>query len=1350
MSLELIYKHNKSDYLVLKQYLLLGGATKSQSNTIISEKDLISYIEDNTKSSFSARYEDDGKLSNIIANNGLSSGELAIREGGEYNGLVIRALEDIKPILTDTRIVRGIKHLMTGDIQKAIGVLRLTDEVYEYSTKSNSTGGNSNGIGLIYAVLQKWLDINDIPIPKEYIDKASGITLTPNLIKWIESFNWAPILGRFEIVEIGHNKNYSIVPESWIGRVFDDANQLHLAMDKLEWRKGKPPVNFCAIYAMDIKTVSKIYTLAKNKSDTDLINAKVRIGMKMFVTKGVIRSDINIFSSAKEYKTWYQSLPLNCNILMFDLHGDNFDKKISIAFNYNELFEATPIYQKKRSVGLLVSTLQKLLRRGPTCSKALTEVLTELWRSPAYNLPEQQFFRVNACRQLAWRLFITSIEDVRAFTTTDNSKVLIMPDLAILAAICNGYLDTQFNQFVFDKLLLTALNVQRINKKWDALNHVPQLKQEIPFKDQHNNFLNAFVALQYYMPTREWDYFLLQISFNFIHKGLNPDLTLDIMNTDRIYDQSNDVAGEDAMLAGCDMHPFPNLLLVFQGSLPFIPYDPSKHTTLSLWNFIWDYSSAVNFRLEPKVINSLDQQMLDILKNIQRRILYFNVETDSIIKLANKYPIYPEPKNTNIMDKIPITTLTKRTAFILLFGQKRSYIYKKKRYDIIIAGHDFDDPNSGLLKVKYLTNNNESKYLEGDLRLEIEQDFLKDFADELDDVPDAPLGFKWIWPDTKKITIRADTKDKIRFFVNDVEIKAYDASNVLVRLPKIKPIKTPTDITHIIKRATYQDLTLLNTIDDYQINILMRELHEKNYPLFDWIDLVLSSNLPNDVWRSIYVKLFNNKENEILIGPVDGRGHALRDSINYLYEGTIWRIFNMFSMLYPKAIKTTNAVKSLKFKIDRSTSQYLDLIRCLNNLTFRKDQQTTVKSVDNTTQIKIKTKLWPHQQSTVTKILQDIDLGKKGLGDASNVGAGKTLTALAVMAGLYTKLYTKSKSKSNSSFLVLLPTTHLFKTWKDEIEKHCQGYLMVFQEANGDLTSELKSNSILITTLGRMRDHPINQSWIFVVIDECLSVQNKNALQTEEAWKQIIVSQFGVLMMSATFFRTRFDKLFYMIKMLNTGLPENKKYLDAILAESIVLNIPIKTREWISTYHPFDLIPSVRKLYDELLDTDLNSDKLYIKLQTFLFDNFDYVSAFQDVINKCTKDKRRCLVYAKSKHEADLLSTKIKNLSRFPDLTGRHLVISYTEGTYGLNNLIYLDTIITRFPEPDKLPQMKGRLDRPNQLSNILHIEYIYIQDTIDRGGMIRLEMANNFYNDYLMPLAEFYEISLGKTKSKS
>ena len=103
--------------------------------------------------------------------------------------------------------------------------------------------------------------------------------------------------------------------------------------------------------------------------------------------------------------------------------------------------------------------------------------------------------------------------------------------------------------------------------------------------------------------------------------------------------------------------------------------------------------------------------------------------------------------------------------------------------------------------------------------------------------------------------------------------------------------------------------------------------------------------------------------------------------------------------------------------------------------------------------------------------------------------------------------------------------------------------------------------------------------------------------------------------------------------------------------------------------------------------------------------------------------------------------------TRYPDTTGEHLAISYTEGTYGLNNLIYLDTIVTRFPEPDKLPQMKGRLDRPNQEKDILNIEYIYIEDTIDQAGMIRLEMANNFYNNYIMPLAEFYDIAVGRKK---
>ena len=78
--------------------------------------------------------------------------------------------------------------------------------------------------------------------------------------------------------------------------------------------------------------------------------------------------------------------------------------------------------------------------------------------------------------------------------------------------------------------------------------------------------------------------------------------------------------------------------------------------------------------------------------------------------------------------------------------------------------------------------------------------------------------------------------------------------------------------------------------------------------------------------------------------------------------------------------------------------------------------------------------------------------------------------------------------------------------------------------------------------------------------------------------------------------------------MLNSGLPENKEYLDAILAESIVSNITdIKLENGRLNYNPFKLSKKLRKEYDAILDKDLASDKLYIKLQSFLFDNFDYV-----------------------------------------------------------------------------------------------------------------------------------------------
>jgi hypothetical protein len=52
------------------------------------------------------------------------------------------------------------------------------------------------------------------------------------------------------------------------------------------------------------------------------------------------------------------------------------------------------------------------------------------------------------------------------------------------------------------------------------------------------------------------------------------------------------------------------------------------------------------------------------------------------------------------------------------------------------------------------------------------------------------------------------------------------------------------------------------------------------------------------------------------------------------------------------------------------------------------------------------------------------------------------------------------------------------------------------------------------------------------------------------------MSTCGVLMLSATFFRSNFASLFYMIRMLRSPLPRTKEFLPAILHEHIVCEIP--------------------------------------------------------------------------------------------------------------------------------------------------------------------------------------------------
>jgi hypothetical protein len=312
--------------------------------------------------------------------------------------------------------------------------------------------------------------------------------------------------------------------------------------------------------------------------------------------------------------------------------------------------------------------------------------------------------------------------------------------------------------------------------------------------------------------------------------------------------------------------------------------------------------------------------------------------------------------------------------------------------------------------------------------------------------------------------------------------------------------------------------------------------------------------------------------------------------------------------------------------------------------------------------------------------------------------------------------------------------------------------VILFNEVNYKTFQIIKKNTIVISTLGKMRDYPIikhiEKKWSLVVIDECLSVQNRDALQTEEAWRQIINSHYGVLMMSATFFRSRFDKLFYMLKMLQSNLPENDcEYLDCILNEHMICNITENDRVWKTNINKIKMNSKIKLEYDKIKKEEISNEQKYIKLQKLIYDKVDYVCIFNDLITKLTinEPEKKILVYGNSKHEADNISDKNKKLfGRYPDISKNIVVVALSEATYGLNDLVKYDTLIIRPPMPDLLPQIKGRLDRSGQKSKILNLEYVLLDDcSVEEASLFRLDMANNFYNNYIMPLAEFYDMAV-------
>ena len=1210
---------------------------------------LIEHVKKSTKNSYET-HQRDGKDIPNVANLGGKIGDIAkLERRGEYHAIAVKLLEDLKPLLTENFIIRILVMLKKEDYITPLSLLGLSS------------------LDQLQYILHKWMSV----ATHDYDGSLKGSKKKYHIFdEWINTVTHDPLLGRIQVVEIGHNDktSNSVVPPDWIDMEFSNGSEMHKQMDQLESRIGKPPVTYCIIYSMVIQ-----------KNDTLITNIKnLKYDTIFYLDWLGSRFDTTMVSKSRGED--YQYVKYDRIMIGFKL-DDIFEPKEKTADAHDQ--------SKLREVGVLVSRLQKSIRRGRYGSKALIETIDSLNVSPNYNLPEHNFLRVSASKQMVWRLFISILEDCRPYTAIDEPSLLV---LILLTLITQKIQEYKFTKSVLSSIKLLALLAQYNDDPNDLYNwrsQTPATKTLlIKNSDFHNSISLALghiimmsgdnkMLRQYYSETELFEPFMKPIELSRTKWKKTLSTKKYILHNESIY--------KDIVLASIDMHNKTNIILYYQACIPI------SMTTREISGYIWDISSGYNIRSGKSKPNN-DK----LLRSIQT---YFYENSDKHIKKKNTTVKYVIP--TEFVE-IKRNAIIKRISFLILFGTK--YRYRGK--EVILAGTK-ETPARVKINNEWVNHND----------LDILNSYPKKII-VLTDI-DPPFGYKW-----SKTKITTEIIDGYPM-IDNIKVPYFDGSSVL------KPIIP--EINKTIGNNIYKKIIQIFSGIDIDFPDLLYFRKHRLKEIFNWIPKKSDMKiLDMELLMLTYTKIFNQFNNIIMIGPVTRNGNKMQNSINYLLEGKLWAIFNLFTYIYPETFKLSGG---LNFSIKKNTSGYAHLIQTLETILFNK------KTITGQIPI-IKTELWDHQKDSVSRIIAGFKSGHHGFGDSSDVGSGKTLTSLKIAAELI-----KNNTITYSGILVMLPGNKLIKTWKDELNKHTEGFNIIFQKNSSDI-GPIKRNTIVITTMGRMRDHFVNHKWLLVIIDECLTVQNKNALQTESAWKQSLMSKH-LVMMSATFFRTRFDKLYYMLKMLQTGLPERREYLETILLESIVSQVSGFKRKWTSKFNHFELDSVSRNEYDIIERSNLSTELKFAKLTSFLVTNAkankSIIKQLSKIIKQMEYKHHKCLIYARAKEEADFWSKEL-NIPIYPE-KGNHCIVTYHNGTYGINDLIIYDTLVLRPPPPDLLPQIKGRLDRPGQKSDNLHIEYFVMKNTIEEGLILRLNIASQFIQKYIMPLAKFYDISVNYKK---
>jgi hypothetical protein len=1121
--------------------------------------------------------------------------------------------------------------------------------------------------------------------------------------------------------------------EPLLGQRFENGTAFHQTLDTLPHRVGQPATRFAAIHSCTVRSAD---SWASGPEITGRICAtQTRVDTILWIQVGLEHtvSRVTAMTSNLPDDYRYALLPTLNRQVKGVQHT-----ALLLAFSTTPDYVPAPRGSSPLTTGLAQSLLQKAIRRRS--HSAASQAVEALMHAPTIHRPDLRFAACSGTRQLIWRLVICALEDVRPF-----SGIASLMELALVAHFDPSF---RLSAPMYEQLRTLAVKLCDVPTRWDwkhwSMVHSKRgRRQKEPHPDADTllrcmgthpvkpSVLCAF----YHMPCLAADLQLLLALLQAPPQEILPELDSVPVFRPRHPQQLH----EAALLAACDNHSNPFILLQVQAEHHQIPSPLS--TTLQVAKVMWDHSSSINLRLGRKVCPAALQPLLATIQAVQAQL------PPAFTPLQTQWPlpvgVYPLP---------PLSPMERREAFLSLFGETRRYQSVRVTLCGTVESPFLVQAGAGVDPFSFLT---------GEKQQEGEKRFLEEagrgFVVQL---PPAPLGRAWKMTGS---SVTVTVMEGYHCAVNGLECPLFDAEPLLDQSQTGLRILSLSDLPALncyVHEALYLApaihhghlcSTLIAAADSLKVDA---------HTVWSWLQVACESPLSQSVWRDLLCKLrmYDRQGGYVDVHPVDRRGKSQDKAVSYQTEGTMLRLLSLLCVLYPHLLRASGRSR---FRLNTTSPTYFHLMDTLDQLLVRPPRFYN-PHLPRMNWNGGHGFAWDHQRNTAQRVLQEHAQQKFNFAVASHIGSGKTGTALNVATARLEE--NRKQGRASHGILYLVPTNPLIDGTLDEIKKHTLNYTVLAQQANGSLKVELvphpplnqtaldglvqqsstdpqlqldNGHIIVVTTLARMRDHPLNKRWTLVVIDECTSIQNQSALQTAEAWKQVTCSEFGVLMMSATFFRTRFSKLFDLISMLASPIPSRESYLTALLHERIICHIPDKKRQWSVQHQPVPLTPIVRARYDAvLLQSHKSNMTKYAELQAVL-QEWDAVSSLVQVTLQLLEAGRKPLLFARTAAEEKALRLKLDSKQK-PGATGVTLV-TVRRGAFGLN-LQHCDAVVTR-PQPgDILEQMKGRIDRPGQQRNDLLLLLVYAHDTIEQVDASNLRICDGFVRQYIHPFGEQYQ----------